>query len=159
MIRCGGDGPGLQPAGRLRFRAAAGNTAAEFMIIEGIINPQLQHLLCRIRHTNALVIADAAFPFWREIETVDLALIRGVPTIIQVLDAILPNFKAGAVHMAEEFKTHNPPETQQGFEGACRGVPMHFEPHLQFKKRVPDAIGLVRTGDTTAYGNLILISV
>lgn len=129
------------------------------MIIEGIINPQLQHLLCRIRHTNALVIADAAFPFWPQIETVDLALVRGVPTIIQLLDAILPNFKAGAVHMAEEFRTHNTVEKQREFETAFRGVPMHFEPHIEFKKRVPHAIGLIRTGDTTAYGNLILISV
>ena len=129
------------------------------MIIQGIINPHLQHLLCRIRHTNALVIADAAFPFWPQIETVDLALVRGVPTIPQVLDAILPNFKAGAVHMAEEFKTHNTPEAQAVFEKACRGVPMHFEPHIEFKTHVPRAIGLVRTGDTTAYGNLILVSV
>lgn len=129
------------------------------MIIQGIINPQLQHLLCRIRHTNALVIADAAFPFWPQIETVDLALVRGVPTIVQVLDAILPNFKAGAVHMADEFRTHNSAQKQNEFETACRNVPMHFEPHILFKKRVPDAIGLVRTGDTTAYGNLILVSV
>ncbi len=129
------------------------------MLIEGIINPQLSHLLCRIRHTNALVIADAAFPFWPQIETVDLALVRGIPTIVQVLEAILPNFKAGAVHMAEEFQKHNTPDTQSTFRKACRRVPMHFEPHLDFKKRVPHAIGLIRTGDTTAYGNLILISV
>jgi D-ribose pyranase len=129
------------------------------MIVSGIINPALQHLLCRIRHTNTLVIADAAFPFWPQIETVDLALIRGVPTIIQVLDAILPNFKAGAVHMAEEFSKHNSAETQKVFKTACRKVPIHFEPHIEFKKRVPHAIGLVRTGDTTAYGNLILVSV
>ena len=129
------------------------------MIIEGIINPQLQHLLCRIRHTNALVIADAAFPFWPQIATVDLTLVRGIPTIPQVLDAIMPNFKCGAVHMAEEFKTHNTHESQSVFQKACRGVLMHFEPHNDFKKRVPHAIGLVRTGDTTAYGNLILISV
>ncbi|MGZ8920067.1 MAG: RbsD/FucU domain-containing protein [Limisphaerales bacterium] len=129
------------------------------MIIQGIINPHLQHLLCRIRHTNALVIADAAFPFWPQIETVDLTLVRGIPTIPQVLDAIMPNFKAGAVHMAEEFKTQNTTETQSIFQKACRGVPIHFEPHNDFKKRVPQAIGLVRTGDITAYGNLILISV
>jgi D-ribose pyranase len=129
------------------------------MLISGILNPQLNHLLCRIRHTNALVIADAAFPFWQQIETVDLALVRGIPTIQQVLDAILPNFKAGAVHMAEEFQTHNTPETQALFRKSCREVPMHFEPHIEFKKRVPQAIGLIRTGDTTAYGNLILVSV
>lgn len=129
------------------------------MLISGILNPQLNHLLCRIRHTNALVIADAAFPFWPEIETVDLALVRGIPTIPQLLDAILPNFKAGAVHMAQEFQTHNKAEMQDVFRAACRGVEMHFEPHIEFKKRVPNAIGLIRTGDTTAYGNLILVSV
>jgi len=129
------------------------------MLIEGIINPQLQHLLCRIRHTNALVIADAAFPFWPEIETVDLALVRGVPTIIQVLDAVLPNFKAGPIYMAEEFKRTNPKSTLNAFAKACRGVEIQYEPHLDFKKRVPNAIGLIRTGDTTAYGNMILVSV
>lgn len=129
------------------------------MLIQGIINPQLQHLLCRIRHTNALVIADAAFPFWPEIETVDLTLVRGVPTIIQVLDAFLPNFKAGPIYMAEEFKRTNPKSTINNFTKACRGVPITYEPHLEFKKRVPGAIGLIRTGDTTAYGNMILVSV
>jgi D-ribose pyranase len=129
------------------------------MIIEGIINPHVQHLLCRVRHTNTLVIADAAFPFWPDIQTVDLTLVRGIPTIPQVLDAIIPNFKAGAVHMAEEFKAHNTPETQELFRKSCRGVPMSFEPHTEFKTRVPQSIGLIRTGDTTAYGNLILVSV
>ena len=129
------------------------------MLIQGILHPQLSSLLCRVRHTNALVIADAAFPFWPQIETVDLALVRGVPTIAQVFEAILPNFSAGAIHMAEEFNSHNNEETKSIFQKASRNVPMHFEPHILFKKRVPEAIGLVRTGDTTAYGNLILVSV
>jgi D-ribose pyranase len=129
------------------------------MLIQGIINPNVQDLICRIRHTNMLVIADAAFPFWPEIETVDLTLVRGIPTIVQVLDAVLPNFKAGPIYMAEEFNKTNPKSTRNAFAKACRGVAITFEPHLEFKKRVPEAIGLIRTGDTTAYGNMILVSV
>jgi D-ribose pyranase len=129
------------------------------MLINGIVNPHVQELLCRIRHTNMLVIADAAFPYWPQIETVDLSLVRGIPTIIQVLDAILPNFKAGPIYMAEEFKKTNPAPTISAFAQACRGVDITYEPHLEFKKRVPNAIGLIRTGDTTAYGNIILVSV
>src|SRR3954470_4423432 len=129
------------------------------MLINGIVNPHVQSLLCRIRHTNTLVIADAAFPYWPEIETVDLSLVRGIPTIIQVLDAVLPNFKAGPIYMAEEFKKTNPAPTLSAFTQACRGVKITFEPHVEFKKRVPNAIGLIRTGDTTAYGNMILVSV
>jgi D-ribose pyranase len=33
-----------------------------------------------------------------------------------------------------------------------------FEPHDELKTRVPGAIGLIRTGDTTQYANMILIS-
>jgi D-ribose pyranose/furanose isomerase RbsD len=29
---------------------------------------------------------------------------------------------------------------------------------VQFKKRVPGAIGLVRTGDTIQYANMVLVS-
>ncbi|MSU21957.1 MAG: D-ribose pyranase [Pedosphaera sp.] len=129
------------------------------MIIQGIINPHVSSLVCRVRHTNALVIADAAFPFWPQIETVDISLMKGVPTIIQVLDALLPNWKCGEIVMAEEFKKHNDRKHQEAFKRACRGVKMSFEPHIEFKQRVPNAIGLIRTGDTTAYGNMILISV
>jgi D-ribose pyranase len=30
--------------------------------------------------------------------------------------------------------------------------------HIELKQRVPSAIGLIRTGDTTPYANMILIS-
>jgi D-ribose pyranase len=129
------------------------------MIIQGILNPHVNSLLSRVRHTNTLVIADAAFPFWPQIETVDLSLVRGVPTILEVLDAILPNWKCGEIFMAQEFNENNHRKHQQTFKRACRGIKVTFEPHLEFKKRVPHAIGLIRTGDTTAYGNMILVSV
>ena len=38
------------------------------------------------------------------------------------------------------------------------GAPIEFEPHVEFKKRVPHAIGLIRTGDTVQYANMILES-
>ena len=128
------------------------------MLIQGIINPEVLSLISRVRHTNALVIADAAFPFWPEIETVDVSLVKGVPSVLQVVNAILPNWKCGEVYMAAEFKRHNDRKVQTAFARSCRGVPITFEPHIDFKKRVPRAIGLIRTGDTTAYGNMILVS-
>ncbi len=129
------------------------------MIVQGIVNPHLNSLLCRVRHTNSVVIADAAFPYWPMIETVDISLIKGIPTVLQVLAAIRPNFKIGEIFMAQEFKETNTRKTQSAFAQACAGVTMTFEPHLEFKQRVPKAIGLIRTGDTTAYGNMILVSV
>ncbi len=128
------------------------------MLKTGILNPSLNGLLSRIRHTNTLVIADRGFPFWPMIETVDLALIDNIPTVLQVLLAIRPNFVIGRASMAEEFLKQNAPETQARFREALDGIPTDFEPHVTFKKRVPNAIGLIRTGDTTQYANMILES-
>jgi len=43
------------------------------MLKAGILNPQINALLSRVRHTNTLVIADRGFPFWPMIETVDIS--------------------------------------------------------------------------------------
>jgi D-ribose pyranase len=128
------------------------------MLQEGILNPHILSLVARIRHTNTLVIADWAFPYWPEIETVDIALTRGIPTVLQVFDLLRPNFKIGTIFMAEEFKRSNPQSTLDAFAKSFDGMRVNYEPHLEFKKRVPKAIGLIRTGDPTAYGNIIVES-
>jgi D-ribose pyranase len=60
--------------------------------------------------------------------------------------------------MAEEFRAANGKDTCLEFERALAGIPVVFEPHVEFKRRVPQAIGLIRTGDTIQYANLILES-
>lgn len=128
------------------------------MIRTGLLNPAVLSLLARVRHTNTLVLADRGFPFWPEVETVDLSLVDDVPTIPQVLDAILPGFVVARVFAAEEFRSHNPPDRLEALQQRLGATPLHFEPHAMFKRRVPSAIGLIRTGDTTPYANLILES-
>jgi D-ribose pyranase len=75
-----------------------------------------------------------------------------------VLKAIRGNFGIGYAFMAEEFRAANSAETFREFEAALRGVPLAFEPHIEFKKRVPKAIGLIRTADTIQFANMILES-
>ena len=128
------------------------------MLKTGILNPQLNSLLARVRHTNTLVIADRGFPFWPMIETVDLALVDGIPSVLDVVRALRPNFTVGQVWMAEEFLKNNTAKTSAAFAEAWKGVPIAHEPHNEFKKRVPHAIGLIRTGETVQYANMILQS-
>ena len=128
------------------------------MLKTGILNPSINSLLSRVRHTNTLVIADRGFPFWPQIETVDISLVDDVPRVLDVLRAVRANFVAGRVFMAEEFRAANQPGVLADFEQALKGVPTVFEPHADLKKRVPLAIGLIRTGDTVQYANMILES-
>jgi len=128
------------------------------MLRTGILNPAVLSLIARTRHTNTLVLADRGFPFWPQIETVDLSLVDDIPTVAQVLEALLPVFVVGRVFMADEFRAHNPAEKLEALRARLGSVPLHFEPHVDFKRRVPAAIGLIRTGDTLPYSNLILES-
>lgn len=128
------------------------------MLKTGILNPAINSLISRVRHTNTLVIADRGFPFWPTIETVDISLVDDVPTVLQVLLALRPNFNIGKAWMAQEFLRQNKPKTRAAFAKALAGTALNHEPHIEFKKRIPHAIGLIRTGDTTQYANVILES-
>jgi D-ribose pyranase len=128
------------------------------MLKTGILNPAINSLLSRIRHTNTLVIADRGFPFWPQIETVDISLTDDIPQVLDVLQAIRKNFVVGQAFMAEEFLTANRPGIVEAFAAELKDVPTLYEPHVVFKKRVPNAIGLIRTGDSVIYANLILES-
>ena len=128
------------------------------MLQIGILNPALRSLLARTRHTNALVIADRGFPFWPGIETVDLSLVDNIPTVAQVLAAVLREWHAGHAWMAEEFRTANGEAAVHAVQLMLGETPLILEPHPTLKLRVPHAIGLIRTGDTMQYANIALES-
>src|SRR3954463_1270059 len=99
------------------------------MLKAGILNPKLLSLLARVRHTNTLVISDRGFPFWPQIETLDISLCDGIPTVLQVLEAIRGNFVIGKAFMAAEFLASNSNETRLKYEQSLDGAPLHFESH------------------------------
>lgn len=129
------------------------------MLKSGILNPALLELLGRFRHTNLIVIADRGFPSWPALPTVDISLVDDVPTVRQVVRAVVQHCTIGAAWMAEELKRNNPEGVVREYAHLVAPIEIHFEPHATaFKPRVPSAIGLIRTGDTTPFGNIILES-
>jgi D-ribose pyranase len=128
------------------------------MLSSTILNPHLLSLLARVRHTNSLVIADRGFPFWPQLETIDISLMDDVPTVLQVLGAVRCHFHSVQAYMAREFLDQNTPDVRAQFAKALAGIPTIHEAHVDFKKRVVSAIGLIRTGETIQYANMILVS-
>jgi D-ribose pyranase len=128
------------------------------MLKFGILNPALASLLCRFRHTNWIVIADRGFPFWPQLETVDISLTDNIPTVRQVLAALRDNYIVGAAVMAAEVTRENDPSVLADYQSLLPSAKIEFVPHIEFKKQVPSAIGLIRTGDTTQYGNILVQS-
>jgi len=128
------------------------------MLNKGILNPHINALLATVRHNNMLVIADRGFTFFPGVEIVDITLVDDIPTVLQVFNAIKPNFDTSQIYMANEFKLENTPTVQDMYKQACGNIPVTFEPSDEMKQRVPKAIGIIRTADTIQYGNMLLVS-
>lgn len=121
-----------------------------------IWNPHLADLLARFRHANAIAILDAPFPSYPDVETVELIVNKGLPTIPQLLDVILAEHEVSSVVMAEEFRSHVDAETQQEYLGHLGDLPIEWIAHTEFKRQVGECLGIVHTGDPVPYSNVIL---
>ena len=128
------------------------------MLKSGILNPHLLALLARFRHTNRIVIADRGFPSWPDVPTVDLSVVDDLPTVLDVLRPVVSACSVGRVTMAEEFLAHNSSRTASRVAKVAKGIEIVHMSHEELKRLVPGTIGLIRTGDTTQYANMILES-
>ena len=128
------------------------------MLKKGIYNSHINSLISRVRHNNMLVISDRGFTNYPNIETVDISLVDDIPTVLQVFDAIKSNFDISQIYMAEEFQMENTPEIQKRYKESTGSIPVIFEPSDKMKKRVPGAIGIIRTADSIQYANMLLVS-
>jgi len=121
-----------------------------------IWHPQLASLLARFRHANAIAILDAPFPSYPDVETVDLIVRRGLPTIPDLVDLILAEHEVSSVVMASEFREHVDAQTQADYLAHLGDLPVEWIPHVDFKAEVGRCLGIVHTGDPVPYSNVIL---
>ena len=122
-----------------------------------LLNAELSYTIATLGHTEMLVVADAGLPIPPETARIDLALTQGVPRAVETLRVILEEMMVEKAIMAEEVKAYNP----QFLEAAMQllpGVTLEFVSHSQFKALTRDARAVVRTGEFSAYANIILIS-
>ncbi len=128
------------------------------MIKNGIINGELASLLARFRHVNTIAIVDGPFPTYPGVETIDLALVMGTPTVCQVLDAILPHLDLTGMFLAAEFESKVDAATVAKYKKYHGGLPTTIIAHEDFKVKVGQALGIIHTGDAVPYSSVILKS-
>lgn len=128
------------------------------MLTSGIINGQLASVLARFRHVNTLAIVDGPFPSYPGVELVDLALIKGFPTVPNVLDAILPLLDLSGLYLANEFSEKVDAPTVAKYKKHFENIPINLIPHEEFKIKVGQALAIIHTGDAIPYSSVILKS-
>jgi D-ribose pyranase len=121
----------------------------------GILHPQLLRLLAETGHTDLITVCDRGFPVPVGPERLDLALTDDIPTVLDVLKAILSEFQIDRVVAAEEMAAVSPGRLEQI---RALGLRVELVPHTEFKSIARTARATVRTGETLPYANIILVS-
>lgn len=120
-----------------------------------ILNPRLLALLAGAGHTDLIVIADAGLPIPPGVEVIDLSLVSGIPSFLQVLDATRQVLAIESAVMARETR---PQLLYEQLAARLKGLSVEEVTHEEFKGRLVKARGVIRTGETTPYANLGLVA-
>lgn len=74
----------------------------------GILNAELMRLIAAMGHTDRLVIADSGLPIPPAVLRIDLALVAGIPSFVQTLQAVLAELQVEAAAVADEMRQRSP---------------------------------------------------
>jgi len=124
----------------------------------GMINGLIDSALNRQGHMDLMMVVDAGFPCPDHVELIDIALSEGVPQILDVLAEMRKVHSVEKIVMARETKDHNPTYFDKAAKAFGDNVGIEVIPHTELKERSHNVKTIVRTGDFTAWGNVMLVS-
>lgn len=130
-----------------------------------LLNAPLSHVIATLGHTDQLVICDAGLPIPATPERIDLAVSRGVPRFMDVVQAVTEEMQIEKVILAEEVKLASPALYAELISHLTRlseeqdhQVEIEYVTHEEFKAQTHLARAVVRTGECTPYANIIFVS-
>ncbi|HEV2128652.1 MAG TPA: D-ribose pyranase [Thermomicrobiales bacterium] len=123
----------------------------------GILHPEISRLLASTGHTDYFLVSDRGFPVPPEPERIDLALVDDIPTVMDVLRAVHAEFVIDRIVIAEEMEQFSPGRVAE-LRHLMGAVTIEIVSQIELKRLGHDAKATIRTGDTTPYANLIVVS-
>jgi D-ribose pyranase len=124
---------------------------------QGILHPALSHLLASTGHTDYFTVTDRGFPVPDGPERIDLALVDDLPTVLDVIKAVMAEWEIDRVVITREM-TEASPQRIDELRELLGDVPLEIVTHLELKSLAQSGKATVRTGDSCPYANLILVS-
>ncbi|MDF2613341.1 MAG: rbsD [Clostridia bacterium] len=130
-----------------------------------LIHSEISYVISKLGHGDSIVIADSGLPIPGSVQRIDLALTEGIPSFMQVLQAVLSEQCVEEMIIAHEIKDKNAKLYHQVLE-----VIHNYEKngnvklkvtevsHEEFKAETQKTKAIIRTGEYTPYANIILRS-
>lgn len=130
-----------------------------------LLNSEISYVISKMGHTDSLTIGDCGLPIPDGVQRIDLALCKGIPEFIPVLETILDELFIEKIILAEEIKKENSQLNDEivhiinAIEATeKRRIEIEYVPHVEFKTITSNSKAIIRTGEYKSYANIILVS-
>lgn len=123
----------------------------------GILNKELSAEIAGMGHTDKMLITDAGFPIPKHLKRIDLAIIKGIPGLIQTLKAILSEITIEEIIICKNIKEDSPNFLNE-LKELLPNQKFRFVNWEEFVKNSEQSKCAVRTAEFTAYANIIVIA-
>ena len=130
-----------------------------------LLNADVSALISRLGHTDQVVIADAGLPIPACTQRIDLALTRGTPAFLPVVEVVTSEMQVEKAVLAEEMAQMNPQlhaallaHLSQLGQRQGNTIAIEYISHQAFKDRTAQSRAVIRSGECTPYANVILCS-
>ena len=123
----------------------------------GILNADLMGELTKIRHKDKLVICDAGFPIPKGSNIVDVSLVAGIPSMLQVLKAVLNEIIVEDYVIFDRMKDANP-EYYEFVTDIFKNQTHSVANMDEFIAQAQEANLFIRTGELKPCSNIMLTS-
>ena len=124
----------------------------------GLLNRELARFVSQQGHHDLLMVVDAGFAIPNGLDVVDLSLTINVPTVPEVLAVLRDYYSVEKLILARETRDVSPSLYKIMINSFEENMNIELIDHLALKEKSKQVKLVIRTGDFTAYGNIILVS-
>jgi D-ribose pyranase len=121
--------------------------------VPDILNWELSRAIVALGHGDLMIVCDAGLPLGRSTGIIDLALVPGVPSFLEVLSAISAVCSIDAGLVATELRSERP-ELHEQVHKLLLPAPLNYTPHKAFKEQIQNAAVIVRSGECSPFANI-----
>lgn len=123
----------------------------------GILNADLLREITAARHLDSFVICDIGFPVPKDATLIDISLIQGIPSVRQVLSAILNEIVVEEITLMDRIGELNA-ELDMDLIALFNEQKINYLSFPDFREKAKDAKFFVRTGEASPCSNIHLVS-
>ncbi|MFO7864516.1 MAG: D-ribose pyranase [Salinivirgaceae bacterium] len=123
----------------------------------GILNRGIAKAISEQGHHDLIMVCDAGFATPKDVEVIDISLIENQPRVIDLLNELKKFFSVEKIILANQAKNTNPSYFSE-IIAVFDDPEIEIIDHKELKKLSESVKAIIRTGDFTAYANVILVS-